>query len=309
MKRLLSIDGGGIFGLIPALVLTELERRAGARCRELFDLVSGNSTGGILAVGLAAGVPAKSLAELYSANGATIFTASTLERLETADGLAGPKYDPKPLEEILQKTLGAAWLSDARPCELLVPATRCDRQPCAWWFRSWEARVTELDFPLWKIARATSAAPTYFPAAEISAKDGSSGVFVDGGLFANSPEDSAIEEARHLWPGEPLWMLSLGTGSAPLLPKVQPSWGGIDWLRGGLIEFSMQLQEQVAHERASLMLGENRVRLEPLLGGAMDDTSAENVARMQAAATGLIAAMDWNAVLAALGVASPGIKL
>jgi uncharacterized protein len=93
--RVLPIDGGGIRGLIPALVLTELERRAGRQTFELFDLMAGTSTGGILACGLCAPdpLPAARLVALYEEEGPEIFDRSIFRRIRSAEGLLDEKYD------------------------------------------------------------------------------------------------------------------------------------------------------------------------------------------------------------------------
>src|SRR5919198_5018491 len=105
--RILAIDGGGIRGLIPALVLAELERRAGRRTFELFDLISGTSTGGILACALCAPdpLPAEQLVALYADEGPSIFDRSLFQRIRSADGLLDEKYDSAPLDRALHRFL------------------------------------------------------------------------------------------------------------------------------------------------------------------------------------------------------------
>ncbi|MEO1088356.1 MAG: patatin-like phospholipase family protein, partial [Acidobacteriota bacterium] len=93
-RKILAIDGGGIRGLIPALVLEAMEEKTGRPVSEIFDLVAGTSTGGILALGLVrpgdGGGPAYSaadLAELYERRGGQIFTSSGWHRLRSVGGL------------------------------------------------------------------------------------------------------------------------------------------------------------------------------------------------------------------------------
>ncbi|MDE2105376.1 MAG: patatin-like phospholipase family protein, partial [Patescibacteria group bacterium] len=117
MKRLLAIDGGGIRGIIPATVIEELEQRAGKPVRELFDMIAGNSTGGIIATGLLAGIEASRLVSLYVDHGSEIFANE--DRLR---GALRPRYSAAPLENILHTMLGDAWLGDTTGPELLVPA-------------------------------------------------------------------------------------------------------------------------------------------------------------------------------------------
>jgi patatin-like phospholipase/acyl hydrolase len=87
--RVLAIDGGGIRGLIPALVCTEIERRSGRRVFELFDLIAGTSTGGIIACAVCAPdpLPASELVKLYEEEGPDIFDRSLFQRIRSADGL------------------------------------------------------------------------------------------------------------------------------------------------------------------------------------------------------------------------------
>ena len=121
--RVLAIDGGGIRGLIPALVLTELERRAGRRTFELFDLIAGTSTGGILACALCAPepLPASELVKLYEEEGPEIFDRSLFQRIRSAEGLLDEKYDDAALDRALERFLGHKRLSETKP-DLIVPA-------------------------------------------------------------------------------------------------------------------------------------------------------------------------------------------
>jgi patatin-like phospholipase/acyl hydrolase len=105
--KVLAIDGGGIRGIIPALVLARIEELTGKRACELFDLIAGTSTGGIIALGVnvpatgATGGPrwsAGELADMYVSEGPKIFDASLVRRIETGDGLLRQKYSAKGLE-------------------------------------------------------------------------------------------------------------------------------------------------------------------------------------------------------------------
>src|SRR5918996_2655195 len=106
--RILSIDGGGIRGLIPALVLAELERRCGRPAGELFDLVAGTSTGAIIACALTRPdpLPAARIARIYLEEGPEIFSRSLLKRITSADGYLDERYDSDGLLESLRRHLG-----------------------------------------------------------------------------------------------------------------------------------------------------------------------------------------------------------
>jgi len=110
MRNILSIDGGGIRGVIPAALLTHIEAKTGKRIAEMFDMIVGTSTGGILAAGLAVegakGKPkytAQELLDLYVDQGRTIFTRSFWKGVTSSAGLLDEQYDEKPLERILKK--------------------------------------------------------------------------------------------------------------------------------------------------------------------------------------------------------------
>ena len=126
--KVLSIDGGGIRGLIPALVLAEIERRTGRRTAEMFDLIAGTSTGGILACGLTRrgedGQPmhsAEELAELYMSEGPKIFDRSLVKQVTSLGGLIDERYDDAGLNAALETYLGPARLKEVL-CDVFITA-------------------------------------------------------------------------------------------------------------------------------------------------------------------------------------------
>src|SRR5438270_1958446 len=120
--RILSIDGGGIRGIIPAGLLQSIEESIGEPASTLFHLIAGTSTGGILGCGLAKGKSAREIAELYADRGGEIFHRSLWDKVTTIDGLSNPDYDPGPLEAILGEEFGDTWLSEGCGAELMVPS-------------------------------------------------------------------------------------------------------------------------------------------------------------------------------------------
>lgn len=287
MKRILAIDGGGIRGLLPARILDGLEANTGKRCDEIFDLIAGTSTGGIIGCGLAIGLSAKSLADMYAHRGSEIFSADVVQDIESGWGVTAPKYDPTALESILKATLGAAWLSSVEKPHLLVPSMGIDPYGDLL-FRSWEAADPDHDFRLWEVARATSAAETYFPAAHIASRSGKTSWNCDGGTFANDPTLLAVTYAGALWPGEKLIVLSLGTGrDYPVINGPDASqWGDAEWaarIAPVCIDGSMMLSGKLA----SLYPNAEVYRIEtdlPADATAMDDASPANIARLEAIA-------------------------
>jgi patatin-like phospholipase/acyl hydrolase len=153
-----------IRGILPLALLTEIETQRG-QCADLFDMVAGTSIGGIIAAGLAHRVPAKTIRDMLTNDGGTIFASPTL-------GLLGPKYDAAPLEGFLNQTFGGAMLNGITKPELMVPTVDLIR-PTSMFFKSWRARQdASYNFALKDVTRATSAAETYFAPADITSASG-----------------------------------------------------------------------------------------------------------------------------------------
>lgn len=306
--KILSVDGGGIRGIIAARVLKEIETRARKPLGQIFDLIAGTSTGGIIACGLAKpGAPLSTaqLLELYTARGAEIFHRSLWRTVSTAGGIADEKYPPEPLEGILKETLGEGKLSDITGPRVLVtsyaielPAVakssaRTDSTRAPFFFKSWniddpaKPLPPAWDFLLRDVARATSAAPTYFPPALIYSVAGEPAALIDGGVVANNPAMCALAEAMRLWPGRECIVASVGTGA---LERDIPYWEAKDW---GLVEWARPVLsvlmdgscDTVTYE-LDRVLGDRHFRFDISLGTRsdptaayddMDNTSPENV--------------------------------
>ncbi|HZM15962.1 MAG TPA: patatin-like phospholipase family protein [Candidatus Krumholzibacteria bacterium] len=239
MIRVLSIDGGGIRGIIPAMVLAEIERRTGRRIAELFDIIAGTSTGGILALGLTRPGPgaapsytAEALIELYVTEGSKIFSRSRWHRLRSLGNLVEEKYPARGIEAVLGQYFGATRLKEALT-EVVITSYEIERRT-AWFFRSRKARLRpDYDFPMKHVARATSAAPTYFEPMRIASPDGDNYyALIDGGVFANNPALCGYVEARCTYPdADDFLVVSLGTGELTRsLPYEEvKGWGVVRW--------------------------------------------------------------------------------
>lgn len=284
--RILSIDGGGIRGIIPALVLAEVEARTGRRVAELFDLVAGTSTGGILACALTRpdAAPAAELVELYRTEGPRIFRRSLGQRVRSLDGLVEEKHDDTALEDALARYLGAGRLSDATSRVLVTAYDLQARRPH--FFKSWRA---DLDAPLQVVARATVAAPTYFEPLEDGPRS-----LIDGGVFATNPAMCAYAEAVRLEGSPPDFVLSLGTGSQtrPILHADAAGWGLVEWVRPVIDVVFDGVSDTVEYQLAQLMPAGSVVRLQTELdraSDALDDASPGNLALLEEQAAALIA--------------------
>jgi hypothetical protein len=288
--RILAIDGGGIRGLIPALVLTELERRAGRRVFELFDLIAGTSTGGILACALCApdALPASELVKLYEDEGPEIFDRSLFQRIRSAEGLLDEKYDDAALDRALERFLQHKRLSETRP-ELLVP-TYDTALPGPYFFKTTKARETPADddFPLSVVARATSAAPTYFEPVEAGAR-----ALVDGGVFAANPAMCGLAEALNRVAPRDVVLLSLGTGERTHRRSFAEikDWGLARWARP-ILDVVFDGASDTVHYQLDRVLGPERYwRLQVELTAAsddLDDASQGNLAKLRGHAEELI---------------------
>jgi len=125
MKKILSLDGGGIRGLIPALLIAEMEKRTGKRCAEMFDMIAGTSTGGILALAFSVHEDNKpkysalDLADIYAKQGKDIFKRSYWKGVSSVGGTLDEKYSAAGLEAVLTQYLGDLKLKDGM-CNTLV---------------------------------------------------------------------------------------------------------------------------------------------------------------------------------------------
>lgn len=213
--KVLALDGGGYRGLYTAIVLREIEQHNGSLA-EHFDLLCGTSVGALIALGLAAGRSAEEAVAFFEERGPEIFPRgpwyARLTRGIRQLGI-GTKYRSKALEKALLDWLGDHTMADANSY-LCIPALN---------FTTWRPTVLKTDHApsltrdsdvlMREIARATSAAPFYFPAASIA---GHPDLFLDGGLWANNPSLIGLIEACRFFagPGKPysaVHILSVGT--------------------------------------------------------------------------------------------------
>jgi patatin-like phospholipase/acyl hydrolase len=275
LKTILSIDGGGIRGLIPAMVLAEIEKRTGKAVADLFDLVAGTSTGAILGMGLCKpdrqGRPeysAKALARLYEQRGSEIFSRSLWKGLASAGGILDEKYSEDGLEQVLLEYFGEDVLGGALTDVLVTSYDIENRQPHFYksWRDEWE------DIPMRHAARATSAAPSYFEPALVPARGGDRAL-IDGGVFINNPAVSAYAEYRRIFPDEQdFFVVSLGTGEQvrPIPYEDARNWGQAEWVIPLLNCMFDGVSDAVNYQMAH-MLGDDFVRFQTSLSVASDD--------------------------------------
>lgn len=298
--RILSIDGGGIRGIIPAMVLARIEKLTNRPIAKLFDLIAGTSTGGILALGLTipkspgkALYTAEQLVELFEREGPRIFSRSLLRTLITSDSLVWKKYSSSGIEKVLHEYFGEAMLSDAAT-DLLIPSYEILRS-FPFFFRSANARLRrDYNFLARDIARATSAAPSYFEPKRIpTGTDSEFYTLIDGGVFANNPAACALVEAQCTLPRPAERMVvSLGTGALtqrlPLWPA--RNWGCLMWAKPVLNAMFDGVSSTVDFQLRQLMPS-GYYRFQTALDNTnhwLDNTSPSNLAALKALAAHMI---------------------
>ncbi|AIQ61688.1 CBASS cGAMP-activated phospholipase [Paenibacillus borealis] len=260
MKRILTIDGGGIKGVFPVALLAEIEGQLGQPIADFFDLIVGTSTGGIIALGLGLGFSAEEILNFYQSYGPSIFQpkkqgylARLARKVTTgyADMLFDTKYDAKVLKGALDELFGNSVIGDSR-VRLVIPSFNIQKGIVRIYKTRHHPRF-ELD---WKksaveAALATAAAPLYFQTFRTE-----SGVpLVDGGVFANNPIGLATVEAVGVlkWKPEELRVLSLGCTEEPFdINLEKENLGVADW-KMGLIEVFMRSQSSSSYGIATLL--------------------------------------------------------
>ena len=301
--NILTIDGGGIRGLIPALILAEIEEKTGKPISSLFDLIAGTSTGGLLAIALSVsdvyGKPklaAQDIVDLYLNKGDEIFKRSILHRLQAADSLFDEKYQKDGFVAILDDLLGTTTMKDTLT-EIVIPAYETERR-IPWFFKSRHAKNPEkkdYDFPLKDIALATSAAPTYFEPHKVKYQENNYLSFVDGGLFANNPTMCALIDAKVLFgkSEKDVNIVSLGTGQMSKRYGFDDikDWGLPRWARP-VLDCTFDGMNDTVHYQVNKLMPQGqyfRFQTELINGNDdMDDISEDNLRNLRLDAENLL---------------------
>jgi patatin-like phospholipase/acyl hydrolase len=261
--RILSIDGGGVRGILPAKVLAEFERRYlnGASIGNYFDLIAGTSTGGIIALALATGLPASQILDLYVCHGEDVFPAPKWHVWAGRGAarlfweLGHYRYRREPLEALLRQIFGNKLLGEAQR-RLCVPSfdgfteVHVFKTPHHPDFRKdWREDMIS-------VALATAAAPTFFPVYSNSGRH-----FADGGVWANDPVMIALVDAlsAHMLARRSVHVLSLGCGDAEMVMSRGQIRGGGLWHWRKIIAAAMHLQSQTAIGQAGLLIGRDQL--------------------------------------------------
>jgi uncharacterized protein len=297
MFKILSLDGGGIRGIITAHWLDCLRKEIGKPLHEKFDLIVGTSTGSILAAAVALGKdnPPGSLVKFYQEHGSTIFKHSLVNKpfsylrfpLDWLPTIFGPKYNSKNLEKVLKDVFKAETLKDCHT-RLLIP-TYCINTRNPMWLRSYAHKTNTETTPVWEACLSSSSAPVYFQAHIV--EGAVTQCRIDGGIVANNPSACALAEAvkylnvDSLQKAGPILLISLGTGNLaertgkdeaqrrgilgwarPLLPLIfDGSSDSVDFICKQLLPDNMYHRMQVRLDSGN---------------DAMDDASEANLVRL-----------------------------
>lgn len=307
MIRILTLDGGGIRGVLPSKLLTRLEELiqekiggSSVKIGDYFDMIAGTSTGGILSAFLLcpnekgmAKYSAKEAVLSYLEHGSKIFKKSISVSNNSSNEIISQKYSAENLEKFLKKKLGDdLWLSDLiKPCLITSYDIKNNKVML---FNHFKSQNPNSDFKVWEIARATSAAPTYFEIAKIRSRTGESYSFIDGGVFAYNPSLCAYVEAKQHFnqlrgefvSAKDMFMVSLGTLSEKKLNHNEniEDWSMPEWFKN-LTDIMMSgSAETVDNQLHQIFASENSssqyIRLEPNTGSSdvdMDCVTTENI--------------------------------
>ncbi len=234
--RILSLDGGGVRGLLSAVLLEQLDSRVPG-WRDKVDLLAGTSTGGIIALGLAKGLTPTELRTFYYDKSPEIFGDSFWDDLRDLGGITGAEYSTRNRRKNLEAVFGKTRLQDLR-MRVMISSFDLDNEDKDPMKRRWKPKFYH-NYPgqdsdgssrASDVALYTSAAPTYFPSV-----DG----YIDGGVVANNPSMAAVaqtQDKRASIPRRPsigeIVLLSVGTGEVlSFVPGKRHDWGFAQWVQ------------------------------------------------------------------------------
>jgi patatin-like phospholipase/acyl hydrolase len=301
--RILSIDGGGIRGLLSTLLLRRLiDESSVSDLIARVDMFAGTSSGGLIALGLAAEIPLDEIRDLYLQEGPKIFEENFFDQIRDVGNLLGPQYSNRELRRVLAEIFGDKKLGDLKRL-VMVPAFELDNlknmRPGE--SRRWKAKIfhnlpnreADKDRLLRDVALYTCSAPTYFPVA-----DG----FIDGGVFANNPSVCAIAQAldrrwrRHPSLGD-LLLLSIGSGQRiAYLTGDEHHWGVVQW-GARIMPILMEGSQETTHFQCAQLLGDSQYcRVQPVFQEDYRMDSVHLIAEMMDFAlnsVNLTTATDW----------------
>lgn len=267
--RIISLDGGGIKGIVSATILHRLNSDPVTKdFIDQTDLIAGTSTGGLLALGIAKGLKPSFMQDIYMNEAKNIFDDSWLDNIKDIGRLMGAEYDNKNLEKILINVFGKQRLKQLNK-KVIITAFDLDNESKDKNERCWKPKIFH-NFPgkdsdgeeyIYKVGLYTSAAPTYFPS-----MDG----YIDGGVFANNPSMCALSQSQdsRFFERPPSFskisLLSIGSGtSLNYIKDKYNDWGYAQWIKP-LISIMMDGVNGIADYECRQILNENYCRIAPV---------------------------------------------
>lgn len=295
--RILSMDGGGIRGLITAIILERLEQAHPGFLAQI-DLFAGTSTGGLLALGLAAGKSPSECRRIYETQGNRAFKDSLWDNVRDLGNLIGAQYSLAPLKEELEAEFHTLTLADLQKRVLVSSFDLDNRLRDKTRYRTWKPKFFH-NFPgpdsdgtesVVDVAIYTAAAPTYFPTYH---------GYIDGGVVAGNPSVCALAQALEPDTGgqklEDVVLLSVSTGHNPHYLEVQDAdWGLAQWAPH-LVTLVMEGSAGLADYQCCQFLGQRYLRLDPLLSTPIEMDEIARIPQLQQIAMqyNLDEAVDW----------------
>ncbi len=290
MYRILSLDGGGIRGVLTATLLGRLEAHRPGFLASI-DLFAGTSTGGVLALGLALGLTPAMCSALYEKYAADVFDDTLADDVRDLGNAVGAKYTNAHLKRRLENQFGNGLLADL-PKRVLVSAFDLDNEPQnpqarrTWkpkFFHNFPGAGTDGGERVVDVALRATAAPTYFPVYQ---------GYIDGGVVAMNPSMCALAQALDSATGgqrlAEVVLLSVGTGRIPrFLTTTNADWGWAQWANPLLHIAFDEGNRSVADYQCQRLLGECYHRLDPILPEAIDLDDYEQVDRVKDLAVGV----------------------
>jgi len=234
MTKIISIDGGGIKGIVAATILGRLEDTLQKPLYKCTDTIAGTSTGGLIAcgltvpddVGLSPRFDTDDIAEVYKNLGETVFTNTFWYRVKTLWGLIGPKYKIDGLEKVVEAKFQDVKLEKALTHTVICTYDLYSRQPVI--FSSEHPILNKVTMK--EVCMGTSSVPTYFPSVLASTENNKFNL-IDGGIFAVNPALCAMAIAKEKQPNAKINIVSIGNGSSNKALKYEDTkdWGLLNW--------------------------------------------------------------------------------
>lgn len=272
----LAIDGGGIRGVIVTRALSSLEASLGIPVHDIFRLIVGTSTGSIISAGIASGLTAEYLHELYIRLAETVFP-HTLRKAFFP--LTRYRYSPEPFRKLLHiyfgyLKVGDFWITD--PQTDLVITTYDLKENRTRFIKPWKHEYE--DWPLVDAVQASCTVPTYFPIVQ--------GRYIDGGVgsYANPCYIAAYEAVECLqWNPLETTLISIGTGRDPYSfePSESPRWWPWQWISKVEGVFLQSAYDQQVHLVDTYFKGLDFRRFQVDMNEVIEMDDTKNIARLE----------------------------